>query len=216
MHIDIVQDTACPWCRIGKHNLLTALADWQGEPVTITYRPYFLNPNLPPEGGDFREVMRSKYRNIDLQQMFEGPTRAGAQVGLTFDFSKVTRAPNTLLSHRLIALAPDEKREAVIDAIYAAYFQHGQDISQLDALLDVAEAQGLDRAEYKALLESDAARAEVVEQAAQMMESGVSGVPFFIFNGKWALSGAHPPATFRQILAKVAHESAGDQPAAAR
>ena len=216
MHIDIVQDTACPWCRIGKHNLLAALADWQGEPVTITYRPYFLNPNLPPEGGDFREVMLSKYRNIDLQQMFEGPTRAGAAVGLTFDFSKVTRAPNTLLSHRLIALAPDDKREAVIDAVYAAYFQHGQDISQLDALLDVAEAQGLDRAEYKALLESDAAQAEVVQQAAQMMETGVSGVPFFIFNGKWALSGAHPHATFRQILAKVAQESAGDQPAAAR
>ena len=216
MHIDIVQDTACPWCRIGKHNLLTALADWQGEPVTITYRPYFLNPNLPPEGGDFREVMQSKYRNVDMQQMFDGPTRAGAQVGLTFDFSKVTRAPNTLLSHRLIALAPDDKREAVIDAIYAAYFQHGQDISQLEVLLDVAEAQGLDRAEVKALLESDAAQAEVVEQAAQMMESGVSGVPFFIFNGKYALSGAHPPATFRQVLAKVAQESAGDQPAAAR
>lgn len=216
MHIDIVQDTACPWCRIGKQNLLTALADWQGEPVTVTYRPYFLNPNLPPEGGDFREIMLSKYRNIDLQQMFEGPTRAGAQVGLTFDFSKVTRAPNTLLSHRLIALAPDDQREAVIDAIYAAYFQFGQDISQLDVLLDVAEAQGLDRAEYKALLESDAAQDEVILQAAQMMESGVSGVPFFIFNGKYALSGAHPPATFRQVLNKVAQESAGDASAGAR
>jgi predicted DsbA family dithiol-disulfide isomerase len=216
MHIDIVHDTACPWCRIGKHNLHTALADWQGEPVTIRYWTYFLNPNLPPEGGDFHEVMRSKYRNVDMQQMFDGPTRAGAAVGLKFDFSKVTRAPNTLLSHRLIALVPDEKREAVIDAIYAAYFEHGQNISLLDVLLDIAEAQGLDRAEYKALLESDAAQKEVVEQAAQMMESGVSGVPFFIFNGKWAISGAHPPATFRQVLAKVAQESAGDQPAAAR
>src|SRR5690606_22821999 len=132
MHIDIVQDTACPWCRIGKQNLLTALADWQGEPVTVTYRPYFLNPNLPPEGGDFREIMLSKYRNIDLQQMFEGPTRAGAQVGLTFDFSKVTRAPNTLLSHRLSARAPVGQREAVSDALYAAYVPFRQDTSPRD------------------------------------------------------------------------------------
>jgi len=216
MHIDIVHDTACPWCRIGKHNLHTALADWKGEPVTITYRPYFLNPNLPSEGDDFREVMQSKYRGVDMQQMFDGPTRAGAAVGLKFDFSKVTRAPNTLLSHRLIALAPEEKREDVINAVYAAYFEHGQNISQLDVLLDVAEAQGLDRAEYQALLESDAAQQEVIEQAVQMMESGVSGVPFFIFDGKWALSGAQPASTFKQVLTKVAQESAGDQPAAAR
>lgn len=215
MHIDIVHDTACPWCRIGKHNLLTALAGWQGEPVTLRYLAYFLNPNLPPEGGDMREVMQSKYRGVDLQQMFEGPTRAGEQVGLKFDFSKVTRAPNTLLSHRLIALVPEEKQEAVIDAIYAAYFEHGQDISQRDVLLDIAQANGLDRAEYDALLESDAAQQEVIDQARQTMESGVSGVPYFIFNGKWTLSGAHPPATFRQVLAKVAQESAADPSAPA-
>ncbi len=208
MHIDIVHDTACPWCRIGKHNLHTALASWTGEPVTVSYLPYLLNPNLPPEGADFRETMRSKYRNVDLQQMFDGPTRAGAAVGLAFNFEKVKDAPNTLLSHRLIALAPDDQRESLITAIYAAYFEHGQNISLLAVLLDVAESIGLDRAEYETLLNSGAAEKETAEQVAQMYESGISGVPYFIFNGKWALNGAQPVHVFNQVLAKVAQEDA--------
>lgn len=181
MHIDIVHDTACPWCRIGKHNLHTALAAWQGEPVTIRYWPFFLNPDAAPEGEDFRELMQKKYGSrFTLQEMFDRPTEAGAAVGLTFDFSKVTVAPNTVLSHRLITLAPDDLREPLIDAIYAAYFQYGKNISLLDVLLDVAESVGMNRAETQALLESDAAKSEVAEQVAQMYESGVSGVPFFI------------------------------------
>ncbi len=204
MHIDVIHDTACPWCRIGKANLHTALADWSGEPVTIQYWAYLLSPNLPPEGADFAEVMQTKYRNVDLSQMTEGPTRAGASIGMVFDFDLLTRAPNTLLSHRLIAIAPDTKREAVINAIYDAYFQFGKDISRLDVLLDCAESVGIERPWAQVALEGDAGLAQVAEELQAVMNAGLTGVPFFIFDGKLSLSGAQPVDVFKRALAQAA------------
>jgi len=204
MHIDVIHDTACPWCRIGKANLHTALADWAGEPVTIQYWAYLLNPNLPPEGASFAEVMTSKYPNVDLSQMEAGPTRAGEAIGMVFNFDLLTRAPNTILSHRLIAIALPDKREAIINAIYDAYFQFGKDISRLDVLLDCAEQVGLDRAWAQVALEGDAGLAQVAEEVQTVMNAGLSGVPFFIFDGKLSLSGAQPVEVFKRALARAA------------
>lgn len=203
MHIDVIHDTACPWCRIGKANLRMALSDWTGEPVTIQYWAYLLNPNLPPEGAPFAEVMQAKYRGVDLSQMTQGPTRAGATIGMVFNFELLTRAPNTILSHRLISIAPDNKREAVIDAIYDAYFQFGKDISRLDVLLDCAEGVGIDRIWTQAALEGDAGLARVAEEIQTVMKAGLSGVPFFIFDGKLTLSGAQPVEVFKRALAQA-------------
>jgi predicted DsbA family dithiol-disulfide isomerase len=204
MHIDVIHDTACPWCRIGKANLRTALASWVGEPVTIQYWAYLLNPNLPPEGASFAEVMATKYRGVSLAQMTDGPTRAGASIGMIFNFDLLTRAPNTLLSHRLITIAPDEQREAVIDAIYDAYFQFGKDISRLEVLLDCAEGVGMNRIQTQAALEADAGLARVVEEIQTVMNAGLSGVPFFIFDSKLTLNGAQPVAVFQRALAQAA------------
>jgi predicted DsbA family dithiol-disulfide isomerase len=204
VHIDVIHDTACPWCRIGKANLRKALETWAGdEPVTIQFWAYQLNPTLPPEGSTFAEVMATKYRGIPLESMFDGPRRAGAQAGLVFNFDKLTRAPNTVLSHRLIVIAPPDRREHVIDAIYDAYFQHGQDIARLDVLLDCAEQAGIDRAWAQAQLEGEAGLAQVLEEARVVAEAGVSGVPFFIFDQKLSLSGAQPPEVFRRALDKA-------------
>ncbi|MBK9125943.1 MAG: DsbA family oxidoreductase [Chloroflexi bacterium] len=212
MHIDIVHDTACPWCRIGKHNLRAAVAHWAGEPISVRFIAYFLNPHLPPEGMPYRELMASKYPGVSVEQLFDGPSKVGAQVGLTFNFDAMTRAPKTLLSHRLIALTPPEHRERMIDAVYDTFFEHGKDIGRLDVLVDLAAGVGLDRAEMQRLLESDAAEADVLSEAQQTAQMGITGVPFFIFNGKWALSGAQPPDVFAQVLERVAAESAAQAP----
>ena len=120
MHIDLFSDTVCPWCRIGKRHLELALQDWPGEPPTIRYRSFFLDPTIPPEGHDFREHMTAKGGGrVPLEQFFAAPRERGAAVGLTFNFEAITRAPNTLLSHRLVALAPEEKRGELLDALYA-------------------------------------------------------------------------------------------------
>src|SRR5690606_2936503 len=128
MKIDVFQDTVCPWCRIGKAYLQQALADWdpEQERVEINYRTFFLDPNVPVEGRPFREHMLAKGGGrIPLERFFAGPRQAGAAAGLKFNFEQIEVAPNTMLSHRLIALAPAGKKEAMIDAIFTAYFEEG-------------------------------------------------------------------------------------------
>ncbi|MBE2233676.1 MAG: DsbA family protein, partial [Anaerolinea sp.] len=107
MQIDLFYDTTCPWCYIGKRHLQLALAQWEGEPVTVRYRTFFLNERIPAAGEDFRAYMQAKIgAQTPLEQLFTGPRQAGERVGLHLDFDAITRSPNTLLSHRLIALAP--------------------------------------------------------------------------------------------------------------
>ncbi len=204
MQIDLFHDTACPWCRIGKRHLQLALAQWQGKPVQVRYRTFFLNERIPAAGEDFRPYMNAKVGGrIPLEQMFAGPGQAGERVGLRFDFEAITRAPNTLLSHRLIALAPDSHKEAVIDAVYAAYFEQGRDIGDLDVLVELAAAVGLDGNAMRTLLLSNAGQEQALADARWARQAGISGVPFFIVNERYAWSGAQPPEAILQMLRQI-------------
>ncbi|MBP6788846.1 MAG: DsbA family oxidoreductase, partial [Candidatus Promineofilum sp.] len=197
MQIDLFSDTVCPWCRIGKRQLELALAEWAretAEPVTLRYRSFFLDPTIPPEGRDFRGHMMAKGGGrVPLEQFFAAPRERGAAVDLTFNFEAIGKAPNTLLSHRLVYIAPEANRGALLDALYAAYFEFGRDVGDLDVLVDVAEAAGLDAAETRAQLAGDAGTAEVLADVEFARQVGISGVPFFIFNDRLAFSGAQPP-----------------------
>lgn len=208
MQIDIYHDTVCPWCRIGKQNLKIALADWQGEPVTINYHTFFLNEGLPPEGAEFRSYMTSKMGGrYTLETLFERPTSAGAAVGLHFNFEAITRAPNTLLSHALIAIAPDDQREATIDALYRAYFEDGLDIGQPDILVQVGRQVGIDEALIQQALSDQTLADELLAEARNAQRMGITGVPFFIINQKQAFSGAQPPELIRKVLHQAAAAS---------
>jgi predicted DsbA family dithiol-disulfide isomerase len=208
IQIDVFHDTVCPWCRIGKQHLKLALEQWPGETAEITYRTFFLDPNIPAEGRDFRAHMLAKGGGrVSLQQFFDPPRRLGEKSGLTFNFEKIEQAPNSLLSHRLIALTPPELKEAMIDAVYAAYFEDGRDIGSLDTLLEIAAEQGLDSAEMRRLLEGTAAEDEVLGEARWAQQQGISGVPFFIFNGRYAFSGAQPQEVILEVLEQVSEES---------
>ncbi len=208
MQIDVYQDTVCPWCRIGKRHLELALEDWDGEPVEVNYRSFFLNPDIPAEGYDFRPYMLAKGGGqIELEGFFDAPRSRGEAVGLTFNFEDITRAPNTMLSHQLVAISPEEMRQSMTDAIYAAYFEHGQDIGDLDVLLDIAVEQRLERDETRARLEAGDGLAEVENDVMTARQSGISGVPFFVINNKYGFSGAQPPQTIRRVLDQVAAES---------
>ncbi len=205
MQIDLFHDTACPWCRIGKRHLQLALAQWDGEPVQVRYRTFFLNERIPAAGEDFKPYMTAKAGGrVPLEQMFAGPSQAGERVGLRFDFEAISRAPNTLLSHRLIALTPDSHKEAVIDAIYAAYFEQGRDIGDLAVLVDIAGAAGLDQDSMRTLLQSDAAQEQALADARWAQQAGISGVPYFIVDNKYAWNGAQPPEAILQMLRQIA------------
>ena len=208
MHIDLFSDTVCPWCRIGKRHLELALAEWAretAEPVTLRYRSFFLDPTTPPEGRDFRGHMTAKGGGrVPLEQFFAAPRERGAAVGLTFNFEAIEKAPNTLLSHRLVYITPEPQRGALLDALYAAYFEFGRDIGDRGVLVEVAAAVGLDAAETRTQLAGDTGAVEVMADVAFARQVGISGVPFFIFNERVAFSGAQPPDVILRVLRQAA------------
>ncbi|MEL6272336.1 MAG: DsbA family oxidoreductase [Chloroflexota bacterium] len=208
MRIDVFHDTVCPWCRIGKKHMELALEQYDGE-VKVYYHTFFLNDSIPPEGADFREYMMAKGRGMvtELEQFFEAPREMGRRVGINFNFEAITKAPNTVDSHRLIAMTPDEQKVAMIEALYQAYFEDGQDIGARDVLVGVAERVGLDSEDIRGRLATDEAKQQVIGEAVQGQQLGVTGVPMFVFNNMLAFSGAQPPDAFLQVL-KQAEELA--------
>lgn len=170
----------------------------------MEYRSFFLNPSIPPEGYDFIPYMQAKFnRRISLEQAFEAPRRMGEAVGLTFNMEKIQKAPNSTLSHCLIALAPEDKRDEVIEAVYAAYFEYGQDIGDPEVLVSIGDTLGMDAGQLRVQLGEEEVRKQVEAEAQQSLQMGIRGVPFFIVNGKYAFSGAQPPEVITNVLHEV-------------
>lgn len=212
MIIDVFQDTVCPWCRIGKKHLLDAIATWKGEPITIRYRTFFLDPTLPKEGRPFRETMEAtKGGKQVVDQMIQHVTEAGKRSGVTFHFDKVTRMPNTYASHVLIKLASDEQATRLVEAIYQAYFEEGQDIGNVDVLVSIASAVGMDAEEVRKAIDSDQVREEIQEDLALAGQIQITGVPFFVFDNQLALSGAHPVENFHKAFEQIQKEKSQNE-----
>ncbi len=206
--IDVISDVICPWCFIGKRRLEKALA---GRPATVRWHPFQLNPDMSREGIDRKEYRIRKFgsweRSLELDAQV---TAAGRGEGIAFDFDRMARTPNTLDAHRIIWLAGERgAQDAVVEALFLAYFTDGRDLSDRATLAEVAAGSGLDRDEAVELLEGDKGLDVVQAGEEQARRIGVSGVPFFVVNGKVALSGAQPPEMFRQ-----AFEQAGETIAA--
>jgi predicted DsbA family dithiol-disulfide isomerase len=208
--IDVFHDPACPWCRIGKRRLDAALAEWDGTAPAVRWRPFLLDPTIPDEGRDFRAHMTASKGGADvLEPMFETVRRAGAAAGLTFRFDRVTKAPSSVPAHRLLALAPEARQGALLDAIHRAYFEDGRDLGDVAELAAIAGEIGLDGAALAAQLRGDAARDEVLAEAAWACRQGVSGVPLFVFHGAAALVGAQPADALLAAIRGAAQEAVG-------
>lgn len=202
MKIEIFHDTVCPWCRIGKKNLFVALERWNEEPVEIVWRAFLLDPTLPEEGRDFRANMLAKMGSEEyLDKLFAYTERAGAAVGLRFDFNKLTHAPNSTLSHEIIALAPDDRRTALVDAITQAYFEEDANIGKADVLLEIATRVGIEIS--RADLEKHTALPLVQADVNQAHALGITGVPFFLLDGEYGVSGARSANDFLKIFQQV-------------
>lgn len=205
MIIEIFQDLVCPWCRIGKKNLMDALEDFTAEPVELHYRAYQLDPSTPVEGADFATLMRTKFRADEskLQAMHQQVTQAGQASGLHFDFGQITKMPNTLKAHQLIAIAPEEVKQQLVDDLFKAYFEDGKDIGHIDFLLETASLHGMDPHQTRIQLSAKEGLEQVEDDLAFASQAGVTGVPFFVINRKYALTGAQPAATFLQALEQI-------------
>jgi len=204
MRVAIISDVVCPWCRIGKHNLVEAARQWNertGEAVEIGFMPFLLDPVEPGTKENFRErfTKRKGIPAAQMEAMFDRVTKVGAQAGIHFDFDKVTVAVDTVPAHELMDLTPPEKREALMDALMTAYFEQGKDVGEVDVLLDIARDAGWTDEEIAAVepdLRSRKLRPQVLGMIQQVQQAGVSGVPFFIVDDRLAVSGAQPVETF--------------------
>jgi predicted DsbA family dithiol-disulfide isomerase len=209
MKIQVVQDLICPWCYIGHHNLDQALTEWtagKDVSVDIEWLPYQLDPLEPgAPKEDFRErfVKRKGMAPEQVAGMFDRVTQAGASLGITFRFDKVTVAVDTLPGHVAIAASPLERQGALVSALHKAYFEEGQDIGEAEVILAATVAAGLDEAEranVQAAIADPATRAQVQDVIRQVQAAGISGVPYFIVDNQIGLSGGQPVEVFKQVL----------------
>jgi len=208
--IDIVSDVVCPWCYVGKRKLEAAVAQLKagapGIAIARRWHPFQLNPDLPAAGiprVDYVEAkFGSKARAVEISARVRG---VGAEVGIPFDFDRIVRQPNSLDAHRLIAWGQQEgdaaAADALVETIFRGFFVEGRRLDDRDELARIAGAAGFDAEAALAFLASNALRAEVESEDREARESGISGVPFFIFNGRTAVSGAHDPPTLLEAIA---------------
>jgi predicted DsbA family dithiol-disulfide isomerase len=205
LQIDVYHDIPCPWCRIGKANLEAALQEWDGEPVTIAWKPFLLDPDVSTTGVPLEEFYRAKFGPDNFRAMLERVTGAGRNAGVEFNWEKAIRAPSQD-AHRLNWLAPEEKKTAVLEGLQRAYFNEGKNVADLATLADVAAAAGMDREETLRRLQSGEGSAEIEEVIAQAHLLGVTGVPFFVFDDRYALSGAQPPQTILAAMRQTVED----------
>lgn len=216
--IDIVSDTVCPWCFIGKRRLEAALARKAADiDVAIAWRPFQLNPDMPKEGLDRRKYLEAKFGGPEgARRVYEAIETAGRSAGIAFDFGRIAHTPNTVDSHRLIDRAGKAKRQdATVEALFRAYFLEGRDIGDLDTLADIAAQAGLDPAETRTYLASDEDVERIRSEDAMARRMGIQGVPCFILNRKYAISGAQDPEVFLRAFTAIEDEAkaAAVQPA---
>ena len=208
MHVtvDILSDTICPWCYIGKRRLEAALSS-VGSALTadLRWHPFQLNPDMPAGGMSRKRYIALKFGGAERgRSIYRNIAGAARNSGLEIDFDRIRRTPNTLDSHRLLLQAERAglQNEAV-ERLFAAYFLEGRDIGAHQVLTDIAEEAGLDRAETERYLRSDTDRAEVVASDARARNAGAGGVPHFVIDGKLAVSGAQEPQVFRNVFAVI-------------
>jgi predicted DsbA family dithiol-disulfide isomerase len=210
VHIQVWSDVVCPWCYIGKTRLEKAIASFDGT-VTVTYRAYQLDPSPVPEPLPIKEAMAARVGGWEkAEQMLAHVTSIAAGDGIRLDYDRAVAA-NTFDSHRLIAWAAGQERQAdMLDALQRAYFVGGVDIGSKAALADVAGSIGFDRDAALAYLESEAGTGAVNTDLAEARELGITSVPTFVIDGKYAVQGAQEPATLLSALEEIARREAVD------
>jgi predicted DsbA family dithiol-disulfide isomerase len=221
MKIEIYSDVMCPWCYIGERRFGRALAAFPGgDRIEVVYRSYQLDPTTPEQAAPMGEYLRNKFgpRLEEIQQHVAGAAR-GEGIDMDFDGALVV---NTLTAHRLLRLAEHEYGAAVqrvlAEKLFEAHFERGEDVSDHEVLVRLADSAGMDAARVREYLASGDGLAETRAELAEAVERGVRAVPTFVFDGEFAVEGAQPTSTFLKVLeelsARLAQDPAGSGDAA--
>ncbi|MPR35465.1 DsbA family oxidoreductase [Salmonirosea aquatica] len=207
--IDIVSDVVCPWCYVGKKRLESALNEL-GNPadVEINWHPFQLDPTIPDEGLDRKKYFIKKFGDPGrIQQMSEHLTQVGKQAGIDFRMDAISTAINTLPLHKLLHVAGQEGfQPEAEEMLFKAYFTDGKDLRDEAVLTELFSPYGWDLEKIVSILADDAIGSAVRQEITHYQSLGVSGVPFFILNNKYGISGAQPAEVFVQALGTVRDE----------
>jgi predicted DsbA family dithiol-disulfide isomerase len=205
--LDIVSDTICPWCYVGKRRLAAALPILEAEGLTfdVTWRPFQLNPTMPREGLDRRAYRSAKFGSWEKSQALDAQvTEAGASAGLVFRHDLMAKTPNTVASHALIRLARETgdaaMQDRVVEALFSAYFTQGLDVGDPAVLADLAEGAGIERSRASAFLSEPASFDAVIDDEKLARGLGLDGVPSFVLGGNYLFSGAQPTSVMVRAL----------------
>lgn len=208
--VDVVSDVVCPWCFIGKKRIEEAIALKPDIAVTLRFHPYFLNDWIPREGISREQYQITKFGSVErYAQIAERVKAAAADEGLVYAPDRISRQPNTTDCHRLILWADKSGNAARMkQRLMDLYFTEGGDLTSNDVLAQAAADVGLDRAEISRLLATEQDIDAVTQQAQAAKESGIDGVPCFIFGGVFAVSGAQSPDYLAGAIERAAEQAA--------
>jgi predicted DsbA family dithiol-disulfide isomerase len=204
--IDVVSDVVCPWCFIGQKRLERAMAAVPEIDVDVRWRPYQLDPTIPPEGKDRKAYMLAKFGSeTRLREIHARIEPLGAEEGIEFDFDAIKVSPNTLDAHRVMrwaAVAGAQNRLA--QRLFKLYFEEGENVGDHAVLVNAARDSGMDAAVVETLLPTDADRDAVATEIATASRMGITGVPCFLLEGKYAVMGAQDAETLADAIRQVA------------
>ena len=200
LRIDVIFDSVCPWCYIGKRRLEKALTLRPGHPPDIAWRPFLLNPEMPPEGIDRTLYLVRKFGSeTRVRRVYGAIAEAGLSEEIDFAFDSIRQTPSSVDSHRLVRFAGVAAGDAV-EALFQAYFLRGENIGERDILVDIGAGIGLNGHQLRAYLESDADIADVQAENARAHRLGITGVPAYVIDGEMVISGAQEPAIIARVM----------------
>jgi predicted DsbA family dithiol-disulfide isomerase len=214
--LGIFSDTICPWCYVGKRRVERALTELaaDGLALTVRWRPFELNPGMPPGGADREAYRAAKFGGRERSQALDARVAAaGAEDGIVFRHDRIARSPNTRSSHRLVWLAGAEGgpdlQGRVVEELFAAYFVEGQDIGDADILAGIGERCGIGADRVAALLQGQEGVEAVVREERWAQAAGLTGVPTVLLDDLVLFSGAQPVPVIVAALREAGQLAAG-------
>lgn len=210
--IDVISDVVCPWCFVGKRQLEQALDRFKqaypDQPApTVRWHPFQLNPDLPAEGISRDQYLQKKFGTPDGGGVYDRVKQAADDVGLDLNMDDIQRQPNTVRAHAVISLSKEQTQDAVVEALFEAYFKQGRDLTDDATLIEVAREGGIPEPAIEAAISDESVHETIRRADSSARDLGVQGVPFFIFNQKLAVSGAAGADTLMQAAEKVMLEA---------
>ncbi len=200
--IDIVSDSVCPWCYIGKKRLDKALEDYKDQKFDINWHAFQLNPSMPKEGINRQLYLSSKFGGKErADSVYEQIKIAGISSGISFNFDKISIMPNSFYSHMLIEYSKEENlQNEISESLFEAFFIHGRNIGELDELINVAQSNNIKHFSKSLLTTRKDIENNVKKSDENSRNRGIGGVPFFIINDNYAISGAQESEVFKKIF----------------